>query len=272
MSDGFDAVTAVTAVGDGAYTAELHPLWTITDKPHGGYLFAVMARAGLAALAEAGSTHRHPLSVSATYLAPPAVTTATVQTEVLRVGRSASQVRATLHQEGTRCVELLMTATTFAEDDEPWWSDVPAPAIPPIEECFRQPVEPPGLQLRLFGQIEVWHDPPQLSFAGGQPNMTGELRCWLRHADRREPDPLALLLAVDALPPATLTLGSSGWVPTLELTAYLRGLPAPGPLLVRQKARHIQGNFVDELCDVWDSRGRLVAQATQLAGVRMKPR
>ncbi len=272
MTDGFDAASAVTAIGDGAYAATLHPHWTITDKPHGGYLFALMARAGLAALAEAGSPHQHPLAVSAQYLSPPAISDVTVQTEVLRVGRSASQVRCTLHQEGTRCVEFLMTAATLPEDGEPTWTDVPPPAMPAIEACFRQPVDPPGLQLRLFGRVGVWHDPPQLSFAAGQPNMTGELRCWVAHEDGREPDPLALLLAVDALPPATLTLGSSGWVPTLELTAYIRAFPAPGPLLVRQKARHVEGNFVDESCDVWDSRGRLVAQATQLAGVRMRPR
>ena len=30
----------------------------------------------------------------------------------------------------------------------------------------------------------------------------------------------------------------------------------------------VEGNLVDEECEVWDARGRLVAQATQLAAVR----
>jgi len=42
------------------------------------------------------------------------------------------------------------------------------------------------------------------------------------------PDPLALLQAVDALPPTSFELGIPTWAPTVELTVYLRGLPAPG--------------------------------------------
>ena len=58
-------------------------------------------------------------------------------------------------------------------------------------------------------------------------------------------------------------------MPTLELTAYLRALPAPGPLRVRQRARLVAADRVDEECDVWDSTGALVAAASQLAAVRL---
>jgi len=61
----------------------------------------------------------------------------------------------------------------------------------------------------------------------------------------------------------------SGWVPTLELTAYIRALPAPGPLRIQQRAQLIDAQKVDEVCLVWDSTGRLAAQATQLAGIRL---
>ena len=70
-------------------------------------------------------------------------------------------------------------------------------------------------------------------------------------------------------PGGTLELATLGWVPTLELTVYVRGVPTPGPLMVRQRARLVQAELVDEVCHVWDTRGRLVAQATQLAGVRV---
>ena len=58
-------------------------------------------------------------------------------------------------------------------------------------------------------------------------------------------------------------------MPTLELTAYVRALPAPGPVRVLQRARLIDDQRVDEECLVWDSRGRLVAQCTQLAAIRL---
>ncbi len=60
-------------------------------------------------------------------------------------------------------------------------------------------------------------------------------------------------------------------MPTLELTTYVRAVPAPGPVRVLQRAQLIQGGRVDEVCFVWDSQGRLVAQGTQLAAIRFDP-
>jgi hypothetical protein len=80
---------------------------------------------------------------------------------------------------------------------------------------------------------------------------------------------VSLLYVADSMPPATFTLGSVGWVPTLELTVYVRAVPAPGPVRIRQRARLLGGDLVDQVCEVWDARDRVVAQATQLAAVRM---
>jgi hypothetical protein len=38
---------------------------------------------------------------------------------------------------------------------------------------------------------------------------------------------------------------------------------------VLQRAQLIDAQRVDEACFVWDSAGRLVAQSTQLAGIRL---
>jgi hypothetical protein len=76
------------------------------------------------------------------------------------------------------------------------------------------------------------------------------------------------LFAVDAFPPATFDIAFTGWVPTLELTAYVRALPQPGPLRIQHRAQLIDDGRVDETCLVWDRTGRLVAQATQLALIR----
>jgi hypothetical protein len=57
----------------------------------------------------------------------------------------------------------------------------------------------------------------------------------------------------------------------MTLTAYLRGLPSPGPLRLRQRVGLLAGTLADQVCEVWDSAGRMVAQATQLDAIRMDP-
>jgi hypothetical protein len=118
--------------------------------------------------------------------------------------------------------------------------------------------------------VDERFDPATISFAtGGEPGGAGELRSWFRFGDGREPDPLSLLFVVDALPPATFDVVTTGWVPTLALSVYVRAIPAPGPLRVRFRTGMISDGLADELCEVWDSNGRLVAQSTQLVGIRI---
>jgi hypothetical protein len=194
-----------------------------------------------------------------------------LRTATLRLGRSASQVRATALQEGAACVEALLTVGRLDTAAQPWWENAPIVELPDEDRCIRLPPQLPGsgVEVPLQRMVEIRLDPEVLGFADGRPGGHGELRAWFRFADGRQPDPLALAFVLDALPPATFDLGSIGWVPTLELTTYVRAVPAPGPLRVRQRARLIQQGFVDEVCEVWDSDDRLVAQGTQLAGVRV---
>ena len=268
----FDAATTVTTSADGiSHELAIDPGWTVGTKPNGGYLLAAVARAARATLAHAGSTHADPLAVSATYVTAPDPGAAEILTEVLRTGRTASQVAARLVQDGRTCVEATLTISTLDPAAEPWWSDEAAVELPPPDECRRLPSAREGapFTVPIMDRVDLRLDPAVLGFAAGQPGGAGELRGWLSFADGRPFDSLALLFALDALPPATFELAATGWVPTLQLTTYVRAVPAPGPLRVRQRARLVEGGLVDELCEVWDSRGRLVGTATQLAAIRV---
>ena len=68
---------------------------------------------------------------------------------------------------------------------------------------------------------------PRPAGPSGKPSGNGVIRGWLRMADGREPDPLLLLLAVDALPPVAFELG----LPGLDADARADGARArpPGP-------------------------------------------
>jgi acyl-coenzyme A thioesterase PaaI-like protein len=256
----FAEATGLTG-GDGTWTAQLDPQWTVGGRPHGGYLLAVLAGAALAATPE----HPHPLSASAVYASSPAVGPAVLHTEVIRRGRMASQVRGRLSQDGKTLVEAVFVTGALDPSAAQRWADAPPPDTAPIDECKRGKVEPfgDGFQVSILEKVGVFSDP-----AWARPG-TGDLRGWMSFDDGEPHDPLRLLFAADAFPPATFTLGSVGWVPTLELTVYLRAIPAPGPLRLRQRARMIGGGLVDQVCEAWDSQDRVVLQATQLAAVRM---
>ena len=121
------------------------------------------------------------------------------------------------------------------------------------------------LATELLDRFDLRLDPDTVGWALGKPSGRGIIRGWLRMADGREPDALSLLLAIDALPPVTFDLGLSGWTPTLELTAHVRAVPAPGWLKVVHSTRNYAGGLLEEDAEVWDSTGRLVAQSRQLA-------
>jgi hypothetical protein len=252
------------------YDVVLDPGWTIGDKPNGGYLLAMLGRAAVSTAAGIeGPDHPHPLSATAHYVSAPSPGPAEIQAEVLRRGRQFSQVRVRLVKDGFARVEASFTLGRLDPGAEPWWTDAAPPDATPLEECPRStPAGNGAFRLPLMDHVDLRLDPAVVDPARQTITGRGEHWGWSQMADGRPPDPLSLLLAVDALPPATIGLGTVGWVPTLSLTAYVRGLPAPGPLLVHQRARLVEDDLVDEVCDVWDSRGRLVAQATQLAAVR----
>lgn len=262
----FAEATAVRPVGEGRFDTDVHPDWTIGGNPNGGYLLAMLARA-----ATMTGTHVHPLAASAHFLRAPHEGPADVTITVLRSGRTASQTRASLLQDGDVCVEATFTLGLLEPGGSPYWTaGVPRPPAGDIDSAIRMPsVNPTGLPVPIMDQVDLRLDRDTMGFGRGEPTGLGELRGWLTLLDDARFDPISLLFAVDAFPPATFDVELTGWVPTLELTTYIRALPAPGPLRVMQRAHLIDAQRVDESCWIWDSTGRVVAQAVQLAGIRL---
>ena len=266
----FDEATEVRPVGDGRWAAEVRDEFTIVNgHPNGGYLLALLGRAALAA---DGDPQRHVIGATATYISAPSVGPATVVTEVLRRGRTASHIRARLVQDDRTSVDVVMM-TGALEDADPVWGEEPPPELPSEAECLASMGDRPPLPGAdtppLVRTLRTAFDPATTGWFREEPSGRGELRAWLSLADGRPWDPLSLLFAVDALPPATFDVAFTGWVPTLSLTAYIRAIPAPGPLRARFRAGVITGGRVDETFEVWDSTDRLVAHSTQLAAIRM---
>jgi hypothetical protein len=258
--------SAVAVRGPGTFDAVINPEWAIGGKPNGGYLLAMLGRA-----AASVSAHDHVIAASAHYLHAPEPGPVVIEAEPLRGGRSASQIRARLSQGGQACIEALLTTSELDADTAPYWDrGLPQLSQVPYEGCDRLvPQLPDGSRVAIMDQIEVRLEPDSTGFTTGAPSGRGELRGWLALPGDEAFDPTSLLFAVDAFPPATFDIEFSGWVPTLELTAYVRALPAPGPVRILQRAQLIDAQRVDESCYVWDRTGRLVAHASQLAGIRL---
>ncbi len=249
---------------DRGFSVDLDPQWAVADKLHGGYLMAVLGRA-VTEVAEPP----HPVTISATFLRPPLPGPATVTVETLRAGRRHAFFRARLEQEGHACLEALVTQSTLDRAPSVWKAG-PAPSLPDEHECLLLRADAPGaaFTVPLLDVVEHRLTPSSTGFLTGRPSDQGRTSGWLRRADGQDWDPLSLLVALDPVPPVSLTLGINGWAPTLSLTAYLRRLPAPGPVRMTMQAQDIAAGRMDETVLIWDADGELVAQAGQLAGVR----
>ena len=269
----FDAATALRSRADrSTFDFDVHPLWTVGDKPNGGFLLALLGRAAAQVIAADAAVAWDVQSATVTYLAAPALEPAEIRTTVLRHGRTASHVRAVLVQSDRTLVDAVLVLGALAPGTAPRYSDIAPLHIPSPDECIRLPPRTPeGVPVGVLVTTDLRLDPltvPGAPEPGGDGPPVAELRGWLRFADGREPDAASLLYFADAMPPATLLIGSSGWVPTLSMSVYVRARPAPGWLGIRFTAHLVAAGTVDETCTLWDSHGNVVAQGTQLARLR----
>jgi acyl-CoA thioesterase len=262
----FDLATAVRPTEEGELSATIDPSWTVGDRPNGGYLLALATRAALTVTGQP-----HPLAVSGHFLAPPSSGPAALRVRPLRRGRTVSSAGVTLLQQGRPCLEALVSSGQLRPGAEPDWSaGSQPPELPAVDECLPGQVDVPGRDVRiaLMERLDLRLDPATAGWAVGRPGGRLEVRGWMRFRDGRPPDPLGLLQAVDALPPASFEIGVMSWAPTLELTVYVRDLPASGWLRCAARGRMLHGGWFDEQMEVWDQRDRLVAHSCQLAGAR----
>lgn len=269
----FAAATAVHAAGEGRFTATIDAGWGNRGKPNGGYLMAIAARAALTA-----ADAPHPLAVTASFLRSPDAGETEIDVEVLKSGRQATHVRSTVIQHGQAVVDTLIVVGQVPLDPAdaaagPSWSRIPDPPPAPFEDCVLQTQSPNGAN-SLLDRIEFRYDPAMaprrlpadaLATAGSQDELDARLRARLQLRDGSAADALTVLMFADILAPSPHNLGLRGWSPTIQMSVYLRAVPAPGPIGVSSATRMLAGGWFDEVAEVYDSANRLVAQSHQLA-------
>ena len=263
-SSAFDAATAVRRGADGALVAELDPGWDVGGGIlNGGYLLSVAARAAVL-----DGPHPHAVALSGSYLRAPGAGPAALTVVPGPAGRTLAHSRVTLTDATGPALTVQATTATLASADVE--RAVPVPDVPRVEQCIslteHAHLAPPGVEVPgLTRRVETRLDPATAGWALGAPSGEAVLRAWVRFADDREPDPLALVTFADVLPPTTWATGLFGWAPTVQLQVLVRGLPAPGWCLVEARGGLLADGWHDEDYLIWDSTGRLVAQSRQLA-------
>jgi acyl-coenzyme A thioesterase PaaI-like protein len=271
----FDEATAVLAAGDGRYDVKPDERFamvsgggSVVGPVNGGVLMATVLRAVLDS-----SPHPHPVATSVHFLRVPRPEPAQVQVTWLKQGRTAATARATLIQDGVPVLEATITTGRLGSaEGAPGlsWTGEP-PRLPPIGGClgFGTGVAPARFSgfSGFAGQVDLRLDPATSGWLRGEPAGSPEMRGYFQLREHRDPDAYLLALAVDALPPVVFGLGAVGWSPTVELTWYMRAVPAAGVLRVAARCRHVSGGWFDEEAEVWDAAGRLVAQSRQIARV-----
>jgi acyl-coenzyme A thioesterase PaaI-like protein len=254
----------VRPLGDGTFAATLPAAWTVGQRPHGGFLLALIAKCGLAMVpAPDGQRPPDPIAVSAQFLAPPEVGPVLLRTDIRKSGRTAGVISVHLEQRGRSCVEA--TLTTGRLPAEPAvWSDLPKLAPEPPANAIDLAVLPAARAFKLATVCDVRLDPADAGFLEGRVGDPLRLRMWARPKSAT-PDPLFALVAGDISPPVTFNLGRYGWSPTVQLTALLRSRPDPGWFRIEATSRAVHGAWFDEDTLVIDSAGKLVCQSRQLA-------
>ena len=272
MTHELDTLLALEQAGPGRFDGTLTDGWLIGHAINGGVLLAVVGQALRRTFADGG--HPDPFAVSAYYLSAGAPGPVRVDVETVRVGGMLATGQASLSQPGpdgapVERVRALASYGDLAGLDADVRTSATPPDLPDLDRCVDARMAPEGTagDLPFLHRFEMRLDPATVGWALGEPSGRGVIQAWLRMADGREPDPLSLLLAVDALPPVTFDLGIPGWAPTLELSTHVRARPAPGWLRVRVSTRNLAGGLLEEDAEVWDSTDRLVAQSRQLARV-----
>lgn len=261
LDDGRDAASA-------RFAGELNEHWTIGPKVHGGAMLALCANAARTVLDGTSDGKIQPVAVSGVFLWAPDPGPMRLHTVLRKRGRRVSVVDVELIQGDRTAVHAVVTLGEPEHDAPPLLSVNPVVPLmtpePPPELESIGPGHPMEHIVHLAHGCDIRPAPSTPApRSDGSPPV---IEMWVRPKEAA-PDVLFALLCGDVSMPVTMAIGRPGWAPTVQLTAYLRGVPADGWLRIICTATEIGQDWFDEDHTVVDCRGRIVVQTRQLAMV-----
>ncbi len=266
----FAHATAVEAVAGtpGRYGGVIHDGWDISGNANGGYLIGIAGRAMTSA-----AGRPRPATITAHYLAPGKPGPVTIDTAIVKTGKSYVTVTATMRSGDRPVLQLLGAFTDLAPSGEAPLVDGAPPDLPPVEDCApRRENVSGGPSTPFMNRVDLRLHPDDAPTSEGLRSGRSLVRGYFRLHDDEPIDGVALLQASDAFPPTIFNTNLPvAWVPTLELTVHVRAVPVPGWIRCRFSTRFVSDGVLEEDSEMWDESGRLVALSRQLALVPRPP-
>jgi hypothetical protein len=245
----------------------LNEHWTIGPKIHGGAMLALCANGARTALGDSVPGGAEPVAVSGSFLWAPDPGSMDVVVSIRKRGRRVSLADVELTQGGRTAVRVAVTLGT-PDDAAPLLSANPVvPLMTPEPPNGLEPIGPGHPMADIVHLAHGCDIRPSLITM--QPRADGGppvFEYWVRPKDSA-PDLLFALMCSDVSAPVTFGVNRMGWAPTIQLTAYLRAIPADGWLRVMCTTTQIGQEWFDEDHVVVDGLGRIIAQSRQLAMV-----
>jgi acyl-CoA thioesterase len=263
----------VRSCGDGNYAASLGHDWDVLRYPQGGVVAALGLRAAQQELRDGEQQLRTATTV---FAGPVEAGELEIRVDVLRHGRSASQLRTEVRSRGaaTGATTIAVFGSSRAG---PAFVDVAPPAVRPPLDCpsFRDP-PPPGVVLPDFGPF--WRKVEGRAALGHPPweqftPTRSDIAAWFRFdqppiVDGGTLDPLGVLTLADRMPSSiSERTGHSGprfFAPSADLTVHLCAPLRTEWLLAHDRARWAGDGWASIETTLWDEQRDLVGYATQM--------
>jgi acyl-CoA thioesterase len=272
VSGTFSEDVVVERVAPGRYAATLDHSWDLVPLPQGGIIASFALRASAAEVAEPTQELR---TCTAIFAGQVAAGDLEVDVDILRRGRSATQVTATVRNVGEPAGTTTV-AVFGGRRRGPSFVDVSPPTVPPPSECpsYRDAL-PPGVVLdqrpfwaRVEGRAALGHAP----WEKYEPT-TSDSATWLRFDDPPLSeegwlDPLAVMTLADRMPGAVAEIigreGDPWFAPSADLTFHMFEPADTTWLLAHDRARWADDGWASAESTLWTEDGKLVAYATQM--------
>lgn len=255
----FAEALAIRRTSPTTFTADVPTGWDIAGATNGGYLMALITNAVLQTM-----DADDPVTVTVHYFEPVRPGPVEIHIEPLRQGRRLSTASARL-LDGQGRTLLAGLATVGRLGGETMLAADEAPRLDPPEQCVLvEPTDtfPPPFMAHVRLQV-----PREVAgFAVGRPLGVAEMRGWFSLPEDAPVTALAALMAADSFPPPVFNSDLPvAWTPTVELTVQLRARPSGGPLRCAFRTRFVQGGYLEEDGELWDTDGSLVGLSRQIA-------